>query len=179
MSRGVIWTDTEGCISNIPVDYKYADDSKLWNVHYCIVKESGASVTMFIETGTSTAQGELGVYVDGSATVTLHELPADGSSYASIPSGDATALTVYNVNRQSAPTDNVTAIRIGTDATWVHAVDSTELDEQLCNTYYPYRSGNSKANWIMHSSATYAVSITSKAASNYICIVFTWNESAV
>ena len=178
----VIWTDDEGCICNIPVEYKYADDNKLWNVSHATLKNSGASVVYFIETGSAnTAEGEYCVHCTGtsSTTVLFYELPANGSSYASIAETDKTKLNVYNVNRQNSLSNNYTDIYLGHNARWVHAVDSTELAQSVFNVYYPFHSTHNSTPWILNSSATYAIVVLSGANDNYLSMTYTWKEATV
>lgn len=174
----IIRTDDYGLVFTLPVEYAYADFGKLWYAEYnSTASASGASVTVFIETGAAYAQGSIYVNCTSEATVRLFELPASGAT-STIPKGAATDITVYNLNRDVAATNNITDVRAGVNGIWQREGSATLLQTTVGNGYYPVDSIRSRAYWKLESSATYAITVNSKAAGNYISVSYTWNETA-
>ena len=178
---GQIWTDSVGNICNIPAEYTYASGGNLWYAEYASRPSvSGASVTMFIETGANTAQGSICVYSTSEVTVRLLELPASGQSHASIGDADGTNITVYNILRYpSGATDNLTKIKLGNNGIWQREDAATVLQTIQGSGNYPVDSVRSRAYWVLDSSATYALTVASGADDNYVTVAYTWNETNV
>lgn len=179
---GVIWTDDKGLIGAIPVEYAYADAGKLFYAEYSSKPSvSGASITMFIETGaTNTAQGSICVYSTSECTVRLLQLPASGTSNASIALSDKTAVTTYNLDRyRKATAGNLTNIYIGSLGRWKREDACNVLQTIQGSGSYPVDSIRARTYWLLDSQCTYALTTRSTSADNYITVSYTWNETTI
>jgi len=174
---GVIYTTTDGYISNIPVEYMYANDGNLWYVEHSETTMSSGTFTLFLETRTCKAQGFIFAHCTSDVSVSLYELPA-GAGVPDI-AGSYSHVSAHNLRRVS-PGDTVaplTRIKLDNGSNWDYQAACTLLQTIRGSNESPASSADARTFWYLKSSATYALVVASGGDNNTITLSYTWNET--